>query len=243
MAHEVPVRFKDGLVDPADLLGFLQGCRCEELGWSCGHKPEFHHIYFPRTQYKREPDRVVGMLRNSNLNLVEMLSCQEEQYHRSRGEIVPIELIDREAASKFMEEARVLTQYSALSYLKAEVEIVARHPKVSRSARMSSMARMALLEEMQRKEGEKIGEFEVIDRLIVVGSLSKYLAQQREPELESLVQALQLEDRTMIPTKIYSGRALRNFAEPKLARKIQEQRYTVRNLFLSPASEVSGFTQ
>jgi hypothetical protein len=236
--HERSIDFKNGLVDPTVLLEFMDRCYCGEVYHSSGprHLNQQHHLYFPRPIFKDpQMDPVMKKLRNSRYNLVQMLTCQEDTYHRDVAEDVPLDQIDREAAGTFLEEADWLTDYAASSWMMANIRQVLESEMLEGSAVIArGGALLEVLEEMQAEDAVRVEQINVIDQAVVWGAMGRYLGQQPEPHMESLVATHN--PTIIIPTQIYSERKLKTFAEAKFHKKLESLRYALRIALPDPTS-------
>jgi hypothetical protein len=73
---------------------------------------------------------------------------------------------------------------------------------------------------------------------IVVGALGKYLRQQPERGMQSLIEEFTVDGRISVPTRIYANRALRNNGAISLSRKINDQNFLIRRLLAEPPPKI-----
>ncbi len=229
--HQIPIQFKNGLVDPTPLLEYLGECYCGKVCTHVhrDHIEEHHHLYFPLKRFKNNVTPLrIRQLRNSRYNQFLMLSCQEDTYHQSVQTEVPLEYIELDAASEFMEADVSLTKFAAVSWLISDIEAAKSEARLlTKGARAKLEARQELLTEIQQEQRPKVESIEIIAPSVVRGALTKYLARRPEKGLQDFLAGYHKDDQTILFTKIHKEHGLKNLAEVQLEQKIKLQRWIV----------------
>ena len=231
--HEIPIQFKNGLVDPNSLLEYMDGCHCGDIvqHHPYGHKVEYHHLYFPKKDYKNlKLPMPLRNLRNSKYNLIEMLSCQEDSYHQHSATEVRQGDIDLDVAETFLEEAQLVTNYASTSLMLARTSERIERSSLTRTERAQATARMAILAEMFSEDEDEMAKIEVLEHSIVVGALTNYVKQVPEDGMKAHIKSQTMEGVSIIPTKVYSERALQNIGQHRFQRRVISNNWVLRQL-------------
>lgn len=236
--HTREVKYtSDGLIDPSVLLEYMAGPQCERLESPREHsgcKLEYHHLYFSAKKYKKS-DHIFSCLRNSRYNQILIHSCQEDLYHQTHTEEVP--LPDRAAAEWFLEEKTWLDEFAILSgglaIARNKVESVNYR---SNSFKVRALARLAIFEEMAAVAQEKLDEVELIHPSVVTGALVGYYNQMPEAALGDLVQQRLDENENILIPKIHTTEHIVRRSEEAFEKRVKKLGWTLQLLVKEPQS-------
>ncbi len=224
----IPIRLdRHGLLDPTAFLDYQEGCVCHELvtpqaPYSC--KPvEGHHGYFPESSFKPEHIPLnVKWLRSSKFNIFDLRSCQEDLYHQTHAESVPIADINLESAARFIEESGTVFDF-AVAHYGLEKAVQAREnlpPRSRRYVKARADVRVELLSEQVDEKTKELELVEVIHPEVVTGALKKYSDLCGSKALAETVNQRLQNNPVSIPTQVYGEAHLRSQVEAMLVRKL-----------------------